>query len=94
MVSKLGICSLLAGFFAGLFAGISGFMEKKTFWSDLTISKIIGVDKSESIIEFFNIEVIQNSLDTLFYEIPFFIVLIGVGVLFLVVSLFLNTHKK
>ena len=92
MMTKIGISSLLAGFFVGVFTGISKFMEAQNFWVDLTISKMIGEDKSEAIIRVMDIAVVQNSLDFLIYELPFFCFLLGLGVIFLIISLFLKTH--
>ena len=89
---RLGIGSLIAGFFIGVFSGVSGFMEKKTFWVDLTINKIIGDDRSEAIIGFIKIDAVMDALDYLIYEIPFFCDLLGLGVLLLVISLFFKNH--
>ncbi|MBC2702929.1 hypothetical protein [Desulfobacula sp.] len=92
MMTRLGIYSLLAGFFVGLFTGISKFMEIKNFWVDLTISKMIGEDNSEAIIGVIDVVFVQNSLDFLIYELPFFCFLLGLGIIFLIISLFLKTH--
>lgn len=92
MMTRLGIYSLLAGFFLGIFAGISSFMESKNFWVDLAISKIIGEDNSEAIIELINVAVVQSSLDFLIYEVPLFCFLLGVGLIFLLISLFVKSH--
>lgn len=91
-MTRLGIYSLLAGFFVGLFTGISKFMEIKNFWVDLTISKMIGEDNSEAIIGVIDVVFVQNSLDFLIYELPFFCFLLGLGIIFLIISLFLKTH--
>ncbi len=92
MMVRVGICSLLAGFFIGVFSGVSSFMEEKNLWSDLTISKIIGEDTSESIIGFIDVMAIQDGLDVLIYEIPFSIVVFGFGVIVLLLSLFMKNH--
>ena len=92
MIMRLGIYSLLAGFFLGVFSGISSFMETKNFWADLTISKMIGEDKSEAVITLLDVVVIQNSLDFLIYELPFFCFLLGVGLILLIISLFVKSH--
>ncbi|MCD4719498.1 MAG: hypothetical protein K8S13_06515 [Desulfobacula sp.] len=92
MMTRLGIYSLLAGFFLGIFAGISGFMESKNFWVELTISKMIGEDRSEAIIELIDVAVIQNSVDFLIYELPFFCFLLGLGLILLIISLFEKSH--
>ena len=72
MITKLGIYSLLAGSFVGLFTGISKFMGIKNFWVDLTISKMIGEDNAEAIIGLIDVVFVQNSLDFLIYDLPFF----------------------
>jgi hypothetical protein len=89
---RLGIYSLLAGFFLGVFSGISNFMATKTFWADLTISRMIGEDKSEAIITLLDVIVIQNSLDFLIYDLPFFCFLLGLGLILLIISLFVKGH--
>ena len=89
---RLGIYSLLAGFFIGVFSGISSFMETKTFWTDLTISRMIGEDRSEAIIELMDVAIIQNSLDFLIYDLPFFCFLLGLGLILLIISLFEKGH--
>ena len=89
---RLGIYSLLAGFFVGIFSGISKFMETKNFWVDLTISKMIGEDNSETIIGLIDVAVVQDSLDFLIYELPFFCILLGIGLVFLIISLFVKSH--
>ncbi|MCP3874333.1 MAG: hypothetical protein GY699_14415 [Desulfobacteraceae bacterium] len=92
MITKLGICSVIAGLFVGLFAGISSFMADKTFWVDLTISKIIGEDNAESIIMSIDSVAVQNFLDSFIYELPFFLFLIGLGVVSLVIGMFVKDH--
>ncbi|MCK4767842.1 MAG: hypothetical protein KAS28_05575 [Desulfobacula sp.] len=92
MITKLGIYSLLAGSFVGLFTGISKFMGIKNFWVDLTISKMIGEDNAEAIIGLIDVVFVQNSLDFLIYDLPFFCFLLGLGFILLIISLFLKTH--
>ncbi len=92
MMTKLGIYSLLAGFFLGIFKGISTFMESQNFWVDLTISKLIGEDNSESIIGLIQVSFVQDSLDLLIYDVPFFVFMLGLGVVFLLISLFVKSH--
>ena len=91
-MERLGIYSLLAGFFLGIFSGISSFMESNNFWVNLTISKMIGEDKSEAIIELINVAVVQNSLDFLIYEAPCFALLLGLGLVLFIISLFVKSH--
>lgn len=92
MMVRIGICSLLAGFFIGIFSAVSGFMEEKNFWADLTISKIIGDDRSDSVIGFIDVTAIQDGLDFLIYEMPFFAVVLSFGIILLVLSLFFKNH--
>lgn len=92
MVSRIGICLILAGLFIGIFKGISGFMEARNYWVDLTISKIIGESRSEAVIELLDAAVYQNTMDYMVYELPFFLFVLGLGVLFLIVSMFVKEH--
>lgn len=92
MFSKLGIYTLLAGLFLGLFAGISTFMSADNIWVGLTLGKITGEDRAESIITFFDSVTIQNALDSFFYSIPAFVLLISLAVILLVISLFVREH--
>jgi len=92
MMTRLGIYSLLAGFFVGIFSGISSFMETKNFWVDLTISKIIGEDPSQTVIGLLNIAILRDTLDFLIYDLPFFCFLLGLGVVLLIISLFGKIH--
>ena len=92
MFSKLGIYSLLGGLFMGLFSGISQFMNAKTIWVNLTLSKLLGEDKTEGIIESFSSESVQNTLDTILYDWPLFLIVVGLGLVFLVISMFVKEH--
>ena len=92
MVTKLGIGSLIAGFFLAVFSGISNFMNARNFAVNLTLSKVFGEDTTESIITTFDSEFLQNALDTFFYEIPFFGILLIFGVILLIISHFLKNH--
>ncbi len=92
MIARLGIYSLLAGFFLGIFSGISSFMEAQNFWVNLTISKIINEDTIGAVIGFTDIAVIQNFLDFLIYEMPIFALLLGLGLILLLISLFEKSH--
>lgn len=91
-MTKLGIGSMLAGFFVGLLAGISSFMSKKTYFSDLTLSGMLGEETSDSIIEITGIEFVENGLFFIFYDLPLFGLLILFGVSLLVLSLFFKNH--
>ena len=92
MITKLGISTLLAGIFVGIFNGISQFMEAPTFWVDLTISKIIGQENSETIVLLTNYVSVQNFFDYIIYDLPFFLFLIGIGIILLIISLFEKTR--
>lgn len=92
MITKLGIYSLLVGLFVGLFTGISRFMGIENFWSDLTVSRLIGEDNSEAIIVLTDVVAIQNFMDYLIYELPFFCFLLVVSLILLIISLFTKTH--
>ena len=92
MVSKLGIYCLLAGLFMGLFSGISTFMRADNIWVGLTLSTLLGEAKTESIITTFNSTVIQNALDTFFYNTPLFLLVLFLSGIFLLTSMFLREH--
>ncbi len=92
MLTKIGLGSLVGGLLLALFGGISGFMGAQNFWVDLTLSKLIGEDRSESIVLLTDIEKLQNFSDYFMYELPFYGVLIGLGIVLLIVSLFVNDH--
>lgn len=90
MITKIGIGSTIAGLFLGIFAGISTLMKDENYWVDLTISKIIGEDATESFITITSYEGVQNILDSLMYELPMYGLLLGIGLLFLIVGLFIK----
>jgi len=92
MITRLGIGALLAGIFVGLFSGVSQFMEAHTFWVDLTISKIIGQENSETIVLLTNYVSVQNFFDYIIYDLPFFIFVIGIGIILLIISMFEKTR--
>ena len=92
MISKLGIYSLLAGLFMGLFTGISSFMAADNIWVGLTLFKLLGEEKTEGIITFFDSAFIQNALDPIFYDIPLFLLVIGLSVVLLVIGMFVKDH--
>lgn len=91
-MTKAGILSLIAGFVVAVFTGVSKFMESQNFWVDLTISKLIGDNTTESFINFTDIVAIQAFLSYLMIELPFSIFLVGLGCLLLIVSFFLKNH--
>lgn len=92
MFTRLGICSLLIGLFFALFSGISTFMGADNFWVGLTLSRILGEQKSEGIITFFSSKAIQNFLDPFFYSIPLFLLILGLAVILLVIGMFVKEH--
>lgn len=92
MMTKLGIYSLLAGLFLGLFSGISMFMGTHNFWVDLTISKLIGEDRSETIAGMMDAPAVHDVLSSLVYDLPFFCVMLGLGVIFLIIGAFVKNH--
>jgi hypothetical protein len=91
MITKLGIFTLLAGISVALFSGISQFFETPTFWVDLTVSKIIGQENSETVVLLTDIAAVQNGFDFIIYDLPFFCFLLGTGVILLIISLFVKT---
>jgi len=92
MITKLGIFTLLAGISVALFSGISQFFETHNFWVDLTLSKIIGQENSETVVLLTDIAAVQNVFDFIIYDLPFFSFLLGIGFILLIISLFVKTH--
>ncbi len=91
MFTKLGIYCILAGFFIGIFAGISTFMKSDNFWVDLTISKFTG-DYSDTIVETIPVDVIQDGLYFVIYELPFAGAMLGLGVIFFLIGAIVKQH--
>ncbi len=91
MFSKLGIFSLLIGFFVGVFSMISKFMNADNMWSGITLSSL-SEDLSESIVEGVSNVTLHNALYTLVYEVPLGGVFIGLGVIFFIIALFMKEH--
>ena len=94
MVTKLGIYSLIAGLFIALFSGISSFMNANNIWINLTLSSILGEDKTESIVTSFSSVAVQDTLDYFFYDLQLFLIAFGLGAFLLVISLFLKDFQK
>ena len=92
MFGKLGIGCLLAGLFVGIFGGISNLMQVDNLWVGLTLTKLLGEDRAESIITWFDSAAIQDNLDLLFYDVPFFVLILSLGVILIVISLFVKDH--
>ena len=67
-------------------------MQTNNFWVDLTISKIIGEDPSQTVIGLLNIAILRDTLDFLIYDLPFFCFLVGLGIVLLIISLFGKIH--
>jgi len=82
MLTKLGISTVLAGIFVALFSGVSQLVKADTFWVDLTLSKIIGQENSETVILLTDIAVIQNVFDFIIYDLPFLVFCLGQGLFY------------
>jgi uncharacterized PurR-regulated membrane protein YhhQ (DUF165 family) len=91
MATKLGIYSILIGFFIGVFTGISKFMKSDNFWVDLTLSKFTG-EYSDTIVEFIPVAFIQDGLYFLIYDLPFAVTMLGLGVLFFLIGAAIKQH--
>ena len=89
MWSKLGILSILAGFFIGVFCGISNFMKSDNLWVNLTLSKIFG-DFSDTLVEAIPVQAVQDTLQYIVYELHLGWVLAGLSVIFFFISLFVK----
>jgi hypothetical protein len=91
MFTKLGIYSIIVGFFVIIFSGISNFMKADNFWVDLTISRFTG-EYSDTIVEAIPVGFIQDGLYFLVYELPFSGALIGLGIVFLIIGAIVKEH--
>lgn len=91
MFSKLGIASMLAGAFVGIFSIISKFMQADNIWVDITLSSLTG-DLSDTIVDAVSIEVIHDFLYALFYEFPLGAVILVFGLICFAISLFVKEH--
>ncbi len=91
MFSKLGIFSILIGFFVGLFSMISKFMSADNIWVGITLSSL-SEDLSETIVDGISNVTVHNALYTLLYEVPLGGVLLGLGVIFFMIALFMKEH--
>jgi hypothetical protein len=91
MFRKLGIYSLLVGFFSALFSFISKFMNAKNIWVDMTIAKLVGEDTSK-IVESIGNESLQGAAQYFIFKFHFYGVFIALGVLFFIASFFMKEH--
>lgn len=85
MFTKLGIYSVLIGFFVGVFTGISRFMKADNFWVDLTISKLTG-EYSDRIVTSIPLDFMEKGLNFLIYELPLSGALVGLGLIFFIIA--------
>ncbi|WP_022663608.1 hypothetical protein [Desulfospira joergensenii] len=91
MWSKLGIFSLLAGFFIGVFSGISNFMGSDNFWVNLTLSDLIG-DFSDSLVEAVPVQAVQDGLSFIVFDLHFGWLLAGLSLIFFLISTVVKEH--
>ncbi len=86
MITRIGIGAWIASLVIILFKGITTLMEKEMFWTDLTLSTLLG-DFSERFIDFFP-SGLQSSVDTLVYDIEIYLLLIGIGIVCFIIGAF------
>jgi hypothetical protein len=92
MWTRIGIWCLLGAFFVWLFSGISRFMQADNFWVDLTLSRILG-NYADGVVELIPLEVVENVLYFLVFELPFYGFVLGLGTLFLVIGMFVKVRS-
>lgn len=85
MYSRLGVSSIIIGFFIGVFSGISRFMNADNLWVNPTIEGFIG-DFSETIVEMVPLAFVQESLYVLIYETHLSLVLVGLAIIFFIIG--------
>lgn len=83
--------SFLAGFVVGVFSMISRFMKADTLWADITLSSL-SKGLAEGILKAVPAESLGNVLGALFYDVPLGGVLMGTGVIFFVIALFVKEY--
>jgi len=89
MTSKLGGFSVIAGLIVGLFAVLAKFMGTEGFIATMTISSFFqGI--VDAMLDKISNDTLYNALYSLFYEIHFAWVLIGVGVILLTIGTFIR----
>lgn len=91
MFSRLGIFSILIGFFVGVFSMISKFMSADNIWVGITLSSL-SEGLAETIVDAVSVDVLHNALYSLLYDIHLGGVLVGLGVIFLIIALFVKEH--
>lgn len=91
MFSKLGIFSIGSGFLVWLFSMISRFMSADSAWADITLSSL-SEKVAGSAVDAFSSEGVQDIVYALFYEIQLGWLLGGIGIVFLIISLFAKEH--
>ncbi len=91
MFSKLGIFSLFAGFFVWLLGALSGFIKGETDLTDLTLSSI-SEEIAASAVDAFSSQTVQKMLYTIFYDVHLGVILAGIGLVFIVISMFIKEY--
>ncbi|HCY86404.1 MAG TPA: hypothetical protein DHV36_14810 [Desulfobacteraceae bacterium] len=70
---------------------IASFTNSDNIWADITLSSL-SEDVAQSVVNAISYESVRNSLDVLFYEVHLSAVLVGLGVLFFIVAIFVKEH--
>lgn len=91
-MGKLGIGCIIVGFLLGVFHGISSFMGADNMWMNMTLSSFVGEEISETIVNLSSIEALQDLMATIFWELPFFGLLVIIGLILIFISLFVKSH--
>ncbi|MCP4023504.1 MAG: hypothetical protein GY729_16785 [Desulfobacteraceae bacterium] len=91
MFTRLGIYSLLIGFFIAIFSTISKFMNQDNIWVNMTIAKLMG-DKASPMVESIGNESVQELVRYFLFQLPVFGLILGLGGLFFIISFFMKEN--
>lgn len=87
MITKTGVISCIIALFMVIFKGITKLMEKEMFWTDFTLSTLLG-DYSERVIDFLPFAAVRSMADTLIYDIEIYILFIALGIVCFIIGAF------
>lgn len=92
MGTKIGILSLIAGLSLAVFSGIASLMESDSILVDQTFLRLLGEEKIEKIVLWSDTVWIQDVLEYVTCDLPFFMMFLAVGVILLVIGMVVKSH--
>lgn len=85
----IGIVSWLGSLIVLIVQGISTAMEKDITWTEIILGDFAG-DFFEVATGWIPFQFVQNGFDFILYDLPFYQLLLGVGVVFFILGLIFN----